>query len=91
MIDPASFGQGLLRAHVPQRPQQVSGHRQPGVPLEPRQAEVGDPELAAVVDQQVGWLDVPMEYALFVGVFQRLGRLNPQARRGLEEGTTPGR
>ncbi len=91
MVDPDPVGQGLLGAHVPQRPQHIARHRQAGVALEPRQAEVGDPEIAAIVDQDVGGLDVPVEHLQLVGVLERLGRLLPQTGGGAEEGAAAGR
>ena len=43
------------------------------------QAEVGDPEFAVVVEQQVGRLDVAVEDAVLVGVVEGLGRLDAEA------------
>ena len=61
--DTAGLAEGLLGAHVAERAQQVAGHGQAGVVLELGQAEVGDPEVAAVVEQQVGRLDVAVDDA----------------------------
>ena len=51
----------LLRAHVAQRAQQVAGHGQLSVALALGQAEVGDPEVAAAVHQQVRRLNVAVD------------------------------
>jgi hypothetical protein len=54
--------------------------------LDHRQAEVGDPELPAGVEHEVRGLDIPVDHARLVGVFQRLGRLQAQLSRGAEQG-----
>jgi hypothetical protein len=75
------LGLRLLRAHVPQRPEQVAGDGQLGMAADQGQPEVGHPQLAAGVEQEVGRLDVAVDDAHLVGVLQRLGRLGAQARR----------
>ena len=75
VVDDHPLGQRLLGAHVAERAEQVAGHRQPGVALDAGQAEVGDPEVAARVDQQVRRLDVAVQDPLLVRVLERLGRL----------------
>ena len=77
-VDHHPPAQGLLGAHVPQRAQDVAGERQPVVAADLRQAEVGDPEPALGVEQQVARLDVAVEDAAGVGVIQRLGGLERQ-------------
>ena len=80
------LAEGLLGAHVAQRAEQVAGHGQAGLGVELGQAEVGDPEAAAGVEQQVGRLDVAVDDAERVGVVQGLGRLDAQLGHGAEEG-----
>ena len=48
------------------------------------QAEVGDPDLALGVEQQVGRLDVAVEDALLMSVFERLGHLDADPRHAHE-------
>jgi hypothetical protein len=84
------LGQGLLRTHVADRADQVAGHGHAGVTLHAGQAEVGDPQLAAPVDEQVGRLDVAMDDALVVGVLQRPGGLQAEVGGRAEKGRVPG-
>ena len=49
-----------------------------GFALEAGQAEVGDPEVAPAVDDQVRRLDVAVEHALLMGVLEGLGSLEAQ-------------
>ena len=65
----------LLGAHVAQGADEVSGRRHAGFTPDTGQAEVGDPQVAATIDQQVGRLHVAVHNAALVGVFERLGRL----------------
>ena len=78
MVQVAPLRQRLLGAHVAERAQQVAGDRQAGVVLEPGQAEIGDPEVALDVQQEVGRLDVAVHDAELVRVVERLGRLDAQ-------------
>ncbi len=86
MVDDRPLRHRLLGAHVSQRPDHVAGHRQAGFGLHPRQAEVGDPEVAPGVDQQVGRLDVAVDDPQRMRVIQRLGRLHAQVGHGAEIG-----
>ena len=72
------LARGLLRAHIPQGPDDAAAERDQRVTLDLRQAEVGDPELAPVVHQQVGRLDVAVQDPALVGVVEGLGRLDAQ-------------
>src|SRR5262249_4285888 len=70
--------ESLLGAHVPKRAQDVAGEGQAVVTLDLGQAEVGDPETALGVEQQVRGLDVSVEDAPGVRVIERLGRLKAE-------------
>ena len=67
---------GLMYLRVPTS---IAGVRQAQVAGEPRQAEVGDPECAIAIDQEVGRLDVAMDDAQAMGVVERIGSLDSQA------------
>ena len=79
MVDQGNLPQRLLGTHVPQRAHQVAGPRQGRVGLAAGEAEVGHPELAVAVQEQIGGLDVAMDDAAFVGRLQGRRGLNPQA------------
>ena len=78
VVDDHALGERLLGAHVAERAEQVAGHRHAGVLFDAGQAEVGDPELAGVVDQEVGRLDVAVEDAVLVGVVEGFGGLDAE-------------
>ncbi len=84
-VDDDALGQGLFRAHVADGAQQIPRHGQSGVGPQSGQAEVGDPQPAAGVNQQVGRFDVPVDHPQLVRVLQGLGRLHAQLGRGTEE------
>ena len=90
-VEHPPLAQGLFRAHVPQRSQHVAGHRQVGLARQPRQAEIGHPEVAGAIDEQVGRLDVAVQDAVLVGVLQRVGSLDSEMGDGADEALTPGR
>jgi hypothetical protein len=91
VIDNLAARRGLLGAHVPQRSQQVARHRELAVDLHPCQAEVGDPEIAARVEQQIGRLDVAVDDPHAVGVVEGFGGLHSQAGDRAKEGACAGR
>ena len=68
VIDRSTISQGLLLAHVTQSADQIPAHGQAGEVLTVRQAEVGNPKIAARVHQQVGGLDVAMDDADLMGM-----------------------
>ena len=84
VVDDAPPGLELLRTGVAQGAQELSGHRQPGVAGDLGQAEVGDPELAPKVEQEVARLDVPMHDPGLVGVLDRQGRLPAKIGHAVE-------
>ena len=84
MIDDPAPGENLLRAGVAQRAQHFPRDREPDIARDPGQAEVGDPELSAEVQQQVPRLDVAMHDSPLVGVLKRQRRLSTQPGHALE-------
>ncbi len=75
VVERPAPAQGLLGAHVAQRADHVAGQRQLAVARDLGQAEVGDPQVAAHVHQQVARLDVAVDDAQPVGVLQRRRRV----------------
>src|SRR5262249_6016370 len=65
-----------LGRHVLERADEVPGMREVGLLDQLRDAEIGDPDLPAIVEQEVRWLDVAMQHALRMRVCQRLSDLN---------------
>ena len=74
--------QSLWR-QVAQRADHIAGVGQVLAVARLRQAEVGDPDVALGVEQQVRWLDVAVEDSLAVGVGQRFGHLPADAGHAL--------
>lgn len=74
VVDDDTLGQGLLRAHVPDRAQQVTADGDPGVDPDARQAEVGDPRLPPKVEDHVRRLHIAADDAVLVGVVQGFGQ-----------------
>ncbi len=67
-----------LGGHEPQRPDQVVRLREIVALDQLGQAEVGDPDVALGVEQEIGRLDVAMDDPLAVGVVERIGDLGTQ-------------
>jgi hypothetical protein len=86
MVDGQTAGLRLLGAHVAESADQVSGERQRRGRLELGQAEISDPMVAARVDEHVGRLDVAVDDAELVGVFEGVGGLLAEEGHGAEEG-----
>ena len=67
----------LLRAHVTQRADQVTGVSQVELVLgQSRQSKVGHPEAAPAIDQQIRRLDVAMDDSDLMCVIERICRLS---------------
>jgi hypothetical protein len=81
VINDAALRQCVLRAHVAQGAQHIACHRHAGVLLHAREAEIRDPQLAGVVDQQIRRLDIAVQDAVLVGVLERLGGLDAELGR----------
>src|SRR4051812_47594590 len=78
MIDDAAAGGRLLPAHVAERTGHVAGGGEALATLNRRQPEVCDPQMAALIDQQVARLNVAMNDTDLMGMFQSYrGLLNP--------------
>src|SRR6516162_1522951 len=82
MIDQRPFRERLFRTHVTQRSHYVAADRKAAFGVESSQAKVGDPKMAACVDQKIGRLDVAVHDANLMGVFQGLRRLNTELGDG---------
>ena len=78
VVDQPPRPQDLFGAHVPERPDHVAAGRQVAVAADPGQAEIGDPEVAPFVHEQVRGLDVPVQHLVAVREVERLGRLLAQ-------------
>jgi hypothetical protein len=73
-----------LGGHVTQRADDVSGVCQVvAIGFSLGQSEIGDPDVALPVDQQVGRLDVPVQHPLLPGVLKRLGDLDADPSHAL--------
>jgi hypothetical protein len=70
----------LLGGHVRGRPDDHAGVGDLGGPVEPGDAEVGQPGAVVAVEQDVGRLDVAVHDAALVHVGQRVGQLRTQRR-----------
>ena len=68
----------LFGAHVAERAQDIARHREAGIGMRGGQAEVGDPEMAVRIHQQVRRLDVAVHDAHLVCVVESFGRLDAQ-------------
>ncbi len=74
-----------LRGHVAQCSQEIAGPGQ-AVVLALGQPKVGHPHRSLLVQHQVGRLDVTVQHAAGMGVGQRLGDLDADARDGVVVG-----
>src|SRR6185295_3393369 len=67
---------GLLGRHVGRRPRRAPRSGQRGISLHLRDAEVEDLDLAFVIEDHVGWLDVAMDDTGVVGPRESARYLN---------------
>src|SRR5262249_22478383 len=75
VIDHHATSQSLLGTHVTQSSQQVAGASQAHFILKTSQTEVGDPEVASGVDEEVSRFDIAVEDSQAMSVLERLGGL----------------
>ncbi len=78
----------LARAHVAQRTDDVAGARSQRIIANLCKAEVGDPNLAFVVEYQVRRLDVAMNDSNFVCVVNSAGGIAADGCNGFEQPLT---
>ena len=78
MIEEHLLAGNLFGTGVADGAHQIAGSREVLFRMQMRQPEIGDPQIAMRIDQQVGGLDVAMDDALIVGVFQSLRGLRHQ-------------
>jgi hypothetical protein len=74
----------LFGAHVSQCSQQIAGARQPAVGLKLRETEIGNPNLAKAIEQQVAGLDVAMNDSELMCMRKCRGSLlNSEGKNGI--------
>ncbi len=91
MIDQAALSPRLLWAHIAQGAHQFTSGAQAGMTLQQRNAEIGNPQVAAPVHQQVGRLDVAVDHTLLMRMVQGLGRIDAQLGHVAEVPRPPAR
>jgi hypothetical protein len=64
-----------LRSHEPEGADDVAGAGQIFASFGLCQAEIGDPDLPLRVEQEIGRLDVAVQYSLLMGILEGLGHL----------------
>ena len=82
VVDHDRLAHRLLGAHEPQGADQVTGAGQVAVFLHPGQAEIGHPQMARPVQEEIGRLDVAVDHSVSMGVVEGFRRLECQMRRG---------
>src|SRR5207237_1268027 len=80
------FRRRLFRAHVAERAHQVAGLSELAIAAELGHAEIGNPEIATLVKNQVGRFDVPMYNPALMRVLEGPGRLDSELGYRAEEG-----
>ena len=75
---PAEAQDELFGGHVTQRADHVAGMGEVLRVAQLGQSEVGDPDRAAAVQEQVGRLDVAVQGPLLMGVLQGVGNLDAE-------------
>src|SRR5262245_38061631 len=95
MIHQGMLGEGLLRAHVTESPNQISGHGQACLTVAMSHPEIGDPKPRPFplrsngskgFNDKVGRLDITVDHAELMGMFQRLGGLSTKNGHRAKEG-----
>ena len=76
----------LLRGHVGECPHHLSRRGQLGMDLgqQPSNAEVGEVGVPLHIEQDIGWLDISVDYPLAMGIVQCLGNRSKVALDGGE-------
>ncbi len=82
MIEHVTIARGLFGAHIAWRSQNIAADCQIASGLGDHQPEIGDPGVPGTVDQQVQRLNVAVDDAHLVGMFQGLGRLTAKPGDG---------
>ena len=79
MVDAPPLSEGLLRTHVTQGAHQISGQGQARLGLHPGETEVGDPEVAEVIEDEIPRFHIAVDDADRVGMLERFRGLNAEA------------
>ena len=83
LIEEVGVAGGLFRAHVAEASEHLAGECQSGFGgLDSGESEVGYPEFASMVDEQVGGFDVAVDDAAIMSVVEGFGGLDSEPTDG---------